>query len=348
MTQRIKKKHLAPASWNPSVWKRIECEQTPAKIGAWLREKLVARGLPVYLYQPVTADTPGVIACTCVKDGNSVADRPCRQCYGTKLVPGYEKFLHVTLWAASADAGSYTLTNTTLDTSKKPHRLVLTAVATTGTIVTPDQPYTNPSQLDWETHVDSYVRETGNTVTVEFSTDLGTTWNLLNTINGLNKPINTGVIRFRVTLTRTATTDRSPAFEILRMRRVLAENVNKAILCTNDNFDYGHILILRTWMQERSQRDVGRGVTNELPGDRCWTTPLDFFDTSLTHDTPPCRVDDRGTGPHPFYEHSFGIRIGERIVLTNSNFNETLNRFTWQDFNARRSQDDEHPYSEVF
>lgn len=348
MANKFGRNHHATGYWSGSPWKRVEYDQTAAKIRVWQQDQIRTRGMPVYLYMPVTTNTPGVTVCTCVKEGNSVADRPCHSCYGTGLVPGYTLFMHQTIWASSAYAGSYTLASTALDTTKKPHRIVLTGVSLSGTIITTDSAYTNPDSLDWETNVDAYVRDAGNTVTTEFSTNAGATWTNIASINGPNKPIGTGNIRFRITLARTTTTQKSPAFEALRIRRVLAENANRCILDSHGRYAAGQILILRTWMQERAQRmDGGRGVVNELLADRSWTNPLDFFDTTLTPDTPAARIDDRDAGPHPFYEHAFGIREGERLVMTQFSWSEQLGCFTHQAFNERRATDGEI-YSLVF
>jgi hypothetical protein len=339
--------NAAKGYWGRSPWERIECEQTAAKIRVLESDEVLARGVQVFLYLPVISTTPGAIPCTCVKDGNSVADRPCESCYGTKFIPGYHRFQSETLFAASAQYASFTLTNVVLDTTKKPNRLALIPSAVTGTIITPDQPYTNPAGLDWETRVNEYVRDPGNTVLTEFSTNAGGTYTNITAINGVNKPTGTGNIRFRVTLTRAAITDKSPVFEIVRIRRVLAENVNPQILTARPDFKPGRILILRTWVQERASSDVGRGLNVDWVSDGSWTLPLDFFDITLTHDTPPCKIDDLDPGTHPFMQHDYGIRSGERLVMTQFNYNEALGLFTRQAFQERRAQANES-YGLVF
>ena len=342
MTNKFDSKHLAVGYWAGSPWKRIECEQTPAKVRVWQQDQIRARGVPVYLYLPVTSATPNVTECTCVKEGTSTADRPCMSCYGTKLVPGYTRYLHQTVWVASAYADTYTLSNVALDTTKKPHRLVLTGTSLSGTIVTTDQAYTNPDAQDWDVNVDAYIRDPANVVSIEFSTNAGVTWATFASINGPNKPIGTGTVRFRITLSRALAGQRSPAFEILRMRRIETENVNRSLVASHGRYAAGQILILRTWMQERrSRQEGGRGVTNDLPGDRSWTMPLDFFNLFLTADTPPCRIDDQEPGPHPFMQHAFGIRNGERLVMTQFNWNEQFGIFTHQAFAQRRATEGE-------
>lgn len=337
----------AIGAWtNP--WKTIECNQVPAKVRVWQQDQLVARGQAAWLYQPVTPNAPGVVVCTCVKDGNSVADRPCLSCYGNGLVPGFFKFLHQTVWASSAEAGGYVLTNIQLDTSKKPHRLVLTPGQLTGTVITTAKSYTNPDALDWEVRVDDFIRETGNVSLVDFSTNGGVSWVPITAINGPGKPVGTGSVMFRITLSRAAVTNRSPAFEILRIRRVLRENANLALEdarsgdeATTLRYEAGQILLLRTWIQTRPARDPARGVTMDWQADRAWTAPLDFFDLSLTRDTPPCRVDDSQTGTHPFYELAYGVKTGDRLVMTAISYADNMGIFTHQTFADRRAQTEE-------
>ena len=142
---------------------------------------------------------------------------------------------------------------------------------------------------------------------------------------------------------------RSPAFEIVRARHVRSADYNKTgVLDKRDNVAVGQILVLRPWVIEQAQSDTGRGVTIDWMGDRSWTMPLDFFDTTLTLNSAATRVDDRAPGPHPFYEHVAGIKTGERLPITNIKWNEEFGTFTHQSFDDRRSQDNEDPYDLVF
>ena len=127
--------------WGRSPWKRIQNEQLPEKVFGLLLDKLVARGQQVYLYEPVTSSTAGVTECSCTKDTNKASERPCVQCYGVGLIPGFQRFLHDYVWFAATDSvnDSWTLTGCSLDTKIKPHRILMDSTATIATIETNDK-----------------------------------------------------------------------------------------------------------------------------------------------------------------------------------------------------------------
>lgn len=258
-------------------------------------------------------------------------------------------FLHETVFAGVSEAGSFTLAGCSVDTKIKPHRILLNAGATSGTITTAAKPYSNIPEDDWTTNLDAFVRDPGNTATAEFSTDGGTTWYSLAVINGANKPIGVGTLRFRITMTRTTTTDKSPAFEIIRARHVRSADWNDSLLGhVRPDLSPGQILVLRPWVAEQSSTDTGRGTLLDWAGDRSWTMPLDVFDTSLTVNTAPTRLDDSEAGPHPFYEYATGIKDGQRVAVTSVKWNEEFGVFTHQSFDERRVQTTESPYTLVY
>src|SRR3990167_10224931 len=133
-------------------------------------------GRPVFLWQPVLSTTVGVVACTCEKDTTQNSDVKCLSCCGVKLAPGYLRFLHETLFFVSAESALFTLTSTSLDLRKKPNRIQLSAGMATGTIVTQDKAFANPRGVDWEVELLAFRKIAGDTVTLEFSTDAGTTY----------------------------------------------------------------------------------------------------------------------------------------------------------------------------
>lgn len=338
---------LTPGMWT-NGYKRRVLEHVSDRVRVWQQDKLIVGGKVVRLYLPVRETTPGAVACTCEKATNRQADRPCNSCYGTKFAPGFVRFLHQTLFFASAEYAGFTLTNVERDTTIKPHRLVLSDGALTGTIVTPDKAYTNPTSVpeapveagpvDWETHVDAPTRSAGATVLTEFSTDAGATWTAVAAINGPNRPEGSGNIRFRVTLTRTSVDDEGPAFEILRMRRPSPENENPHIARFRDDYVSGGVLMLRTPVTQQLALDPARGLQVAHDGDRGWTSPLDFYDLSLPRDTPPCRLDDDEGGPHPFYEYPSGVFADRRYVMTQIAYSDELGVFTSQSWGDRLAQ----------
>jgi hypothetical protein len=317
-------------------------------------------GRPVFLWQPVLPETPGVVACTCDKNTTQNADYKCMSCHGVRFTPGYLKFLHETVHFSSAEAGSFTLTTAQLDLTKKPNRVIIAPGSTTGTIVTSDKAFVNPTSADWELELAAYRKTTGDTVSLEFSTDGGATYHVValtptivgpptavsgsffvfrGALTGAFKPIGTGTLRFRITLTRvSATTPESPSFEIVRARHVRRADVNP-VLFQRPTYLAGQILLLKTWEAEVVQRIVAQGRTIEHEGDRSWTSPLDFFDLSLTHDIPPCALDDREAGPHPFFEYSSGVRLNQRYAMKTVSLDSTIdNILTHQSFTERRTQ----------
>jgi hypothetical protein len=335
--------------WGNSSWCRVQQEEIAEKVFALLSDKLLTRGVPVWLYKPAFSDVPGSVICTCTKDTNQVSDRPCNECYGTGFAPGYFRFLHETVFAGVSEASGYTLTNCAIDKTIKPHRILLDPTALSGTIETFDKSYSNLAGDDWSTKLDAFIRAAGNTATAQFSTDGGITWLVLTAINGISKPIGTGIIRFKITLTRTALESKSPAFEIIRARHVLSQNYNEGrITDIRGGVLPGQILILRPWVVEQSSVDQGRGTLLDWAGDRSWTMPLNFFDKTILPDTLLAKLDDANAGPHPFFEHASGMKLGTRVVITNIKYSEELGVFTHQSFDERRAQSAESPYKLVF
>jgi len=344
MPQKVKGSHLATGYWGNNPRCHIEQNQIGDKLKANLQDALIAEGKPVNLWLPVSRTTPGTYPCTCDKDTTSRADVKCLSCYGTRKVPGYLRFQHELVFFSTAkdEVALYTLTDTERDLSIKPNRIRLTSGALTGTIETNDKPFTNPAGLDWEFEVAAFRKFATDTIGAEFSTDGGGTWTDITLINGAAKPTGTGTLRFRVTLTRAATTTDSPDFEILRVRRAQPENQNPVAAGVRDDLQPGQILVLRTWYIEKTSRQLQVGRQTDFDSDRGWTTPLDFFDITITPDTPPAKINDREAGPHPFYEHAFGVEQGERFPIFQVSVSEQIDfTFTHQAFFDRRAQDGE-------
>lgn len=362
MAQKVTGYANAVGNWS-NPWKRIEADQTPAKVRAWLTDKLIARGKLVGLWLPVDASTEGVVACTCVKDTTETGDRRCLTCYGTKFAPGYLKFMHDTNFWCSAEADDFTLTDVEVSTLKKVNVLTLVDGATTGIIETQDKTFANPRLVDWTLRLDAFTRSVDATLTLEWSINAGDDWNAVTltapatgayghtgTIDAVDifdpddvdeVPLTTGDIRFRVTMTRASADDLTPAFEILRMRRTTPENNNRLIVRNRPDYSAGKVLILRTWVQEQDSLEANRGRVTEHQADRAWTAPLDWFNTALTAETSAVRVKD-AAGPHPFYEYSSGAQAGTRYAVVSVSYNEQYGIFTHQALNDRRTQDGEH------
>ena len=329
--------HNAPGYWGNDPSCRFQSQQVPEHILVLLIDKLLVAGRPVFLYANVDEDTPGSFPCTCDKDTTSRADYKCYSCYGHRHVPGYLKFQHETVFFSTAktEVATYTLTDTERDLSIKPNRIRLTSAALTGTIETGDKPFSNPDGLDWDFEAAVFRKDASDVIDVEFSTDAGGTWTDVTLINGAAKPTGSGNIRLRTTMTRASLTTESPDYEIVRLRHVDAADQTDQM---KGKVDPGKILLLRTQVQEGTVRTANVGRQTDFQNDQAWTVPLDIFSKSITFDTSSAKLNDRGPGPHPFYETCFGIETGERFAVHQVSWDEQLTTFTQQFWADRRTQ----------
>lgn len=366
--QRIKRAQgCVPGYWAPDPHARLEAERTPDKVKTLLEDQLRTNGRPIWVWQPVLGASAGTVPCTCDKETQPGSDYKCLSCYGMRFIPGYRKFLTTTLFFASAEYAGYVgpypaaqaafvLTGVSIDLRKKPNRLQLNAGVASGTIVTPDKPYTNPANDTWELELAAYKKQAGDGVTLEYSINAGVSWTAITLSSGplfgyrASLTLNgSGNIRFRVTLTRSSgATPESPSFEILRMRHVRSADANPLLDQRKPDYQRGQILLIRTWDQEMVIREIARGRVIDALGDRSMTAPLDFFDLSIVADTPAAAFDDREAGPHPLFEYSSGVRATQRYAMYAINLDSTLdNVMSHQSFSERRMQPGEL-YSLVF
>lgn len=344
--QKFKGYHQAPGYWGRSPAKIVDSYQIIENIRVLLQDKLTTRGEPAQLWTPVDELTPNTILCTCVKNTGETAQRLCPSCYGVSLVPGLLKFGHQTIYFDVAEHTTFTLTNVIRETTTKPNMFEIADGFVSGTIETPDKVFTNPNNDDWEYESQFDLKRTGNSVTVEFSTDSGLNFFDISTINGVNKPTGiSGSIRLRITLNRNTISDRSPRYEITRIRRVESENANQMLIAsrrgTFKEVNPGEILILPTWTIQTLRLGASTAHQIEDQNHRMWTAPLDFFDISLSADTPTCRIFDTEEGVHPMIEYSTGTEAGRRYALISISSSEHLGRFTHQAFTERKAQRNE-------
>ncbi|KKM27493.1 hypothetical protein LCGC14_1574160 [marine sediment metagenome] len=312
--------NLAVGYWGRNISQRIQCEQIPNKVKVLLSDKLLSMGKDVYLWQQVLSTTSGVIDCSCVKDSTERADTTCSSCYGIKLIPGYTKFNHETIYSSSISAG-LTLTDISLNTDIKPHRLLLDDGVTTGIIESGAISFYNPLQNNWDYKVDIALIVSTNTVTTEFSTDDITYFPITEINDDGKKPVGIDDIYIKITVTRVSTTDRSPEFEIIRLRHAIT--------------DQPFIKILRPQISEIPSW-TAYGRRSENVGERFWTMPLDFFDSNIQLDSSDAKILENS-----FYERVTGINVGNRFVTTKLNYNEEFTIFTHQSFESRKSQPNE-------
>lgn len=310
--------------WGRSINTRIEQEQIPEKINALLIDKLRSRGKSAYLWTQVTEDTPNSIECSCIKDTTERSDITCCSCYGTKFIPGYIKFLHETLYFASISPGN-TLVNTSIKTDIRPHRVELSDDQLSGSITSARLQFSNPLEFDWEVDIIApNILET-NLVTISFSVN-GIDFYPIEEINDIDKkPIGIGGIYLRASMSRSITTNRSPSFEIVRIR--------------HSNKEKPYILILRPNVNEiPALMQYGNRIENV--GERFWTLPLNYFCSNIPANSSLARIKENS-----FYERVTGLNAGIRFVTTKLMFNEEFGGedgyFTQQSFEPRRVQSEE-------
>jgi hypothetical protein len=320
MSCKVEGSRNAVGYWGRDINTRIEQEQTPEKIQALLQDKIESRGKSVFLWMQATEDTPNSLICSCVKDTTERPDVTCSSCYGVGVIPGYIKFSHETLFMSSI-ADGLTLIDVEQDTEIKPFRIMLTELATVGTIVSPRLQFSNPLSLDWDYEVVCPNIVDTNTVSVSFSLD-GINYYPLSEINDNGKkPIGIGGIYLKVMMTRTSVEHRSPEFEIIRIRHAMR----------NDPY----IKILRPQVTELpTLMQYGRRTENMA--ERFWTLPLNYFCPTIPPNTPLARILENS-----FYERIDGINAGNRFVTLKLSYDEELGTFTQQSFETRRTQPEE-------
>jgi len=267
--------------------------------------------------------------CSCYKQTAKQPDGKCRSCYGTGVVPGFTKFGHHEIHVCAIDP-AVTLANTSLYTEFTPYRLQLNAGALSGTITSPIYTVgvpgisaaTNPAQY----RVDSYIRQpAGTAVVVEVSVN-GGGYAAISTLPSLSVTAG-GTLRFRVTLTRTLAADKSPFFEMLRVRYA--------------RLDDPFIRVLKGRPTKTRSRE-GTGVVDSDGNLRWWTVPLRHFDNMVDQDpdvvAPP---DVNLIQQKAFIEFREGVHAGIRFDLVAFDYDDPKGIFISQGFSSRRPQRDE-------
>jgi len=312
--------------WGRSIRCRIGSEFVTDKVLASNYEKLLSMGLPYAVWREASSVVLNTIQCSCFKTSSKQADIPCASCYGTGNIPGYLKWGTQNYWAESTAPG-WTLTNLVLDKVNRPFRFMLSPAALTGTAISAAIPINVAAKIGpWESKSDGFTRDGGvaSSITVEVSKDTGATWFPLSALEAQAPTI---TIMFRVTLTRTATTVKSPMFEIVRTRfQTIADIVD----VTTGGIAEPVIRVIPTTDTETEIRQAF-GSKMEQEGKRFWTMPLNFFDTTLPKDVFAARLAD-----DVFVEVRYGGQIGFRYSLTQFVYSDSFSVFSHQSFSLRR------------
>lgn len=354
---------LAVGTWtNPAATYYLS--QTARQIAVLQVERALLRGLRGHLYLPVRPDQDDTYPlCTCTKTENAVADKECRQCYGARYAPGYLRASHETHWWSVADYSDsgvgWTLTNVVVSQEFRPWRFELAPGATSGTIITNQRAWDNPTVArptrplpagpsTWDVEVTSADMVLGNGVTVEFETDAAP--GVWRTFSGAVTSLflqGTGLIRLRITLTRPSADVESPTFEIARLRRPRHEWANAYIhrmrsaaqsVGADAIIQVGEILFTRTPVNQVFAIDARSGMRSDTVSDTGWMLPLSIFDLSIAPNTPQARINEDGASVHAFYRYTSQAFAEQRHVLTDGSVSDMLGVVTCQTFTTRRTQ----------
>jgi hypothetical protein len=324
--------------WGNNIHGRILAEQVPEKVSALLIDKITAMGLPLALWMEVPdIGVGGVTVCSCVGATSKQPDRPCMLCYGVGRIPGFKKFGTTQYWKSSTD--TWTLSNMEVNRDFAPYHLGLTAAATTGSATIGPFAISTVGKLgSWEFNVYAACRDsntaadggwtgTNSLVYVEWSTN-GSTWRAMSTLASQNPA--TGNMYFRVTMTRTAVTVKSPLFGIVRIRFPRITDIR--MLNGAPEVDEPIIRGIETWDNEVMVKEP-RSMRTESNNQKFWTLPLSIFDTSLTRDAEESRIQDTA-----FVEQRYGANMGVRFPILDFSYSDKFGIFTRQEFNLRRAQ----------
>lgn len=315
--------NLAVGYWGRNPATHIAALQQPQKVIALNLDKIMAMGLPYNVWARLNAASePRSIQCTCWRDTTQQSDTQCTQCYGMRWQPGFLKFGFRTTFYSAAHQ-DLTLTNLVQITDKTPYRFQIAPGALSGNWVSPTYLVADINVGRWDFHLDAPLRFPTNTVLTEFSIDNGSSYQVIANLPTVNPQFG-GTIRFRVTLSRVAATDKSPLFEILRARFPVVPSFRKT------DANPGEILLLKTWDTDKFLRESS-GKSVESQGEKYWTMPLNYFDQRIAAES-----QDTVLNADHFLEEARGPETGVRYVSTQHAYSRTFKMFTRQEFMMRR------------
>lgn len=321
---------LATGVWNRNLRKDNNAFQLIPKAQALLHDKIRHWGIRCRLWQepqptgiPNPRDMrPGSGICSCVVQESQQPDNKCLTCNGTAKIGGYREFGYNYIVAASISSETVLFTNTVLNTEVKPNRVLLAPGVKEGFVETSDFVINNIHVYPLEYHLDRFLREDGTSVDFEYSLDKGVTWKGSWQLS--QEFIGAGTIRFRIKLARASASSKSPAFEVLRLR-------HKTIATPE-------IKILKGMPGVKLSR-TAYGLTLETAGQKWWTMPLQFFDSSIAANSADDRIEQAS-----FVEFLEGALSGVRFKLVDQEYSDPQGVFVTQRFNVRRLQPQEIEY----
>lgn len=293
--------------WGRSVFRRIKAEQIYQKERALLEDMIAGAGIRVALWQGVESG----VKCSCYKESNRQADRKCKSCHGVinGYIPGYLKFGYNTLWMSANDS-DVTLTNVEITTTFKSAKAGLVSGALSGTIESPDKAFSRTAiGSEWESNAVSFIRIEGQSgVTVEYSTDSGSTWSDIAQLATENPA--SGVVRFRATLTRTSADVLTPFFEIVRARY---GTIDLRAPRGDGTCTWGPWIRVMNGKPFKGYVKSNYGDYPTIDAMNFWITGLSMFDPSIEKNTSAELLN----GPNVIFEILDGALQGERFLMQN-------------------------------
>lgn len=315
----------AIGSWARSDYQRVQAESEHSRQRALLGDQIKLGGLRMELWKSVSIGE----RCSCYKESTQQSDRKCKSCYGVSYVPGFRKFGYETYWMSSVDT-DVVLTNTHITNEFKSAKVELDVTALTGTIECGDKAFNRLIVgSTWEYDVASFIRLEGySSITVQYSLTSGRTWSDISTLSTSNP--SSGMIRFRVTLSRTTVEVLSPLFEIIRAR--YARVPFSKDLGANGEPRMGPWILAMRSVPERAFIKSEQGDRPDYRNMAFWTAGLAMFDSSLEVGS----EDELMVGPGVVVKILDGVEAGDVYVVTNWKQSDPFGyMITQQEFGVR-------------
>ena len=320
---------LAAGYWGHTGPKGVMvATQIPERIIKSNRD-LVKMGVLADIWVAPVMNLDTLPACGCVKTTNQSADVKCAKCHGLKRIPGYVKWGYDTFFfsavalglTAQPDAGITIPSTFVKNTTTTLHTLGLANGVLTSSFETHDFAVDNVYSTNWEMQALVYNRDRGNSNSVEWSLDRGTTW-----LSGDFKQLSLtrGTIRFRITLSRLSVDSLSPQFEILRFRYPSQKEP--------------WVRIARP-MGKRKRKREEFGKTEDESGLNYWTPPLPDGGKATVNGQV---VYNKVWLPNDFFFQILeGTFVGDRYVTVSYARSEHIGVMTSQSFDVRRVLENE-------
>lgn len=322
--------------WGRDIHRRVLAESEHVRQRSLLTEQVMAGGFRMALW---TSAKDGV-RCGCYKLSHQQAERKCSSCHGVGYVPGYFKFGYNTIWMTGMD-DDVVLDGMRITKDFKSSKMELLPDRISGYIESSDKSFVRSAiGSSWEYRSEHFLRdESGSDIKVEFSLDSGFSWNDISELPVINP--SSGVIRFKVILTRDTLNVISPLFEILRARYA---TINLSNQQSDGSYRLGPWILVMKSIPNRQYIKSEKGDLPQEDVNKFWTMGLATFDPSIQIGS----EEELLVGPGILMEVLDGALKGHRYVITSwQNSDPFAYIIVDQSFNAR-IEDNVGPYKLVW